>query len=122
MSRSPTRSSKLLALSASAAELHRLAYRARLRHPRARQPAAERVRRDHVLRPVPVSAPCTSVLSLAYGLHAAAAAPPRALLSRFPALITPSATYLRTPANGYAHAGAPTPFVHLVGPAAGFSA
>ncbi|KAJ7443102.1 hypothetical protein FB451DRAFT_1057105, partial [Mycena latifolia] len=68
------------------------------------------------LRPVSVPAPCAAVLPPAYGLHAAAPAPPRALLSRFPALITPSAAYLRAPANGYAHAGAPKRFVHLVGP------
>ncbi|KAJ7437771.1 hypothetical protein FB451DRAFT_1193006 [Mycena latifolia] len=66
--------------------------------------------------PVPVPAPCASVLPPAYGLHAAAPTPLRALLSRFPALITPSAAYLRAPANGYAHAGTPKRFVHLVGP------
>ncbi|KAF8189264.1 hypothetical protein K438DRAFT_958861 [Mycena galopus ATCC 62051] len=42
-------------------------------------------------------------------------APPRTLLARYPALITPSSHYLAQAANGYAHAGAPERFVHLVG-------
>ncbi|KAJ7071883.1 hypothetical protein B0H15DRAFT_762865, partial [Mycena belliarum] len=62
------------------------------------------------------AAPARQILPPTFGLHAAAPARPRALLARFPALITPSAAYLAAPANGYAHAGVPRRFVHLVGP------
>jgi hypothetical protein len=57
-----------------------------------------------------------AVLPPSYALHAAAPAPPRTLLARYPSTITPTSEYLRAPTNGYAHAGAPKRFVHLVGP------
>ncbi|KAJ7605674.1 hypothetical protein DFH06DRAFT_1020065, partial [Mycena polygramma] len=49
-------------------------------------------------------------------VDAPAPAPPRTLLARYPSTITPTSAYLRAPTNGYAHAGAPKRFVHLVGP------
>ncbi|KAJ6563796.1 hypothetical protein B0H19DRAFT_1209765 [Mycena capillaripes] len=62
------------------------------------------------------SASAYAVLPPTYALHAAAPAPPRTLLARYPSTITPTGVYLRAPTNGYAHAGAPKRFVHLVGP------
>ncbi|KAJ6611608.1 hypothetical protein B0H10DRAFT_353326 [Mycena sp. CBHHK59/15] len=56
-----------------------------------------------------------AVLPPTYWLHAAAPAPPRTLLARYPSTITPTGVYLRAPTNGYAHAGAPKRFVCLVG-------
>ncbi|KAF8183600.1 hypothetical protein K438DRAFT_1140870 [Mycena galopus ATCC 62051] len=61
-------------------------------------------------------APNASFLPPTYALHTLAPAPPRTLLARYPALITPSSYYLAQPANGYAHTGAPKRFVHFVGP------
>ncbi|KAJ7714906.1 hypothetical protein B0H16DRAFT_511893 [Mycena metata] len=58
----------------------------------------------------------TSFLPPTFALHTASPAPPRTLLARYPALITPSSAYLAAPTNGYAHAGLPKRFVHLVGP------
>ncbi|KAJ7663424.1 hypothetical protein DFH06DRAFT_924646, partial [Mycena polygramma] len=69
-----------------------------------------------LLQPAPALTPSTSVLPPTYALHAAAPAPPRTLLARYPSTITPTSAYLRAPTNGYAHAGAPKRFVHLVGP------
>ncbi|KAJ7079903.1 hypothetical protein C8R44DRAFT_895581 [Mycena epipterygia] len=69
-----------------------------------------------VLYPLPATATPAPVRPPTYSLHTTTPAPPRALLARFPALITPSAAYLSAPANGYAHLGAPRAFVHLVGP------
>ncbi|KAJ7857688.1 hypothetical protein B0H14DRAFT_3447810 [Mycena olivaceomarginata] len=45
-----------------------------------------------------------------YWLHAAAPAPPRTLLARYPSTITPTGVYLRALTNGYAHAAAPKRF------------
>ncbi|KAJ7925331.1 hypothetical protein B0H13DRAFT_2314540 [Mycena leptocephala] len=56
-----------------------------------------------------------SVLPPSYALHTAAPAPPRTLLARYPSTITPTSEYLRAPTNGYAHAGTPKRFVHVVG-------
>ncbi|KAJ7789344.1 hypothetical protein B0H14DRAFT_2397581 [Mycena olivaceomarginata] len=56
-----------------------------------------------------------SVLPPTYALHVATPAPPHTLV-RYPSVITPTSAYLRAPTNGYAHAGAPKPFVHLLGP------
>lgn len=62
------------------------------------------------------STPSASFLPPTFALHTASPAPPRTLLARYPALITPSSVYLAAPTNGYAHAGLPKRFVHLVGP------
>ncbi|KAJ6543422.1 hypothetical protein DFH09DRAFT_978608, partial [Mycena vulgaris] len=73
------------------------------------------------LRPLPPPSTSSSlgVRPPTYTLHALAPAPPRALLAPLPTLITPSSSYLKAPANGYAHAGVPRRFVHLVGPPLG---
>ncbi|KAJ7449323.1 hypothetical protein B0H11DRAFT_1743704 [Mycena galericulata] len=57
-----------------------------------------------------------SVLPPTYALHVVTPAPPHTLLVRYPSVIMPTSAYLRAPTNGYAHAGAPKRFVHLVGP------
>ncbi|KAJ7886615.1 hypothetical protein B0H14DRAFT_2498515 [Mycena olivaceomarginata] len=62
------------------------------------------------------AAAACSALPPTYALHTALPAPPHTLLARYPALITPTSAYMRAPPNGYAHAGAPKRFVHLVGP------
>ncbi|KAJ7839726.1 hypothetical protein B0H14DRAFT_2158058, partial [Mycena olivaceomarginata] len=64
----------------------------------------------------PSAAATYSAVPPTYALHTALPAPPHTLLARYPALITPTSAYLRAPPNGYAHAGAPKRFVHLVGP------
>ncbi|KAJ7017274.1 hypothetical protein C8F04DRAFT_882139, partial [Mycena alexandri] len=57
-----------------------------------------------------------SFLPPTFALHTASPAAPRTLLARYPSTITPSSVYLAVPTNGYAHAGLPKRFVHLVGP------
>ncbi|KAJ7738618.1 hypothetical protein B0H16DRAFT_1379172, partial [Mycena metata] len=57
-----------------------------------------------------------SFLPPTFALHTASPALPHTLLARCPALITRSSAYLAAPTNGYAHAGLPKRFVHLVGP------
>ncbi|KAJ7112090.1 hypothetical protein C8R44DRAFT_250173 [Mycena epipterygia] len=57
-----------------------------------------------------------TMLLPSYAPHAAAPAPSQTLLARYPSTIMPTSEYLRAPTNGYAHAGAPKRFVHLVGP------
>ncbi|KAJ7062228.1 hypothetical protein C8F01DRAFT_955924, partial [Mycena amicta] len=69
-----------------------------------------------VLHAVPPMRRGSVVMPPNYALHAAAPASPHTLLAKYPSTITPSAAYLRAPANGYAHAGVPKRFVHLVGP------
>ncbi|KAF8147727.1 hypothetical protein B0H34DRAFT_669381 [Crassisporium funariophilum] len=57
-----------------------------------------------------------SIMPPTYTLHTAAPVPSSSYIAPYYSRVTPSAAYLKDPLNGYAHLGAPKPYVHLLGP------
>ncbi|KAJ7907432.1 hypothetical protein B0H13DRAFT_2502093 [Mycena leptocephala] len=97
---------------AAAARTHAL----RLRRPAPRTPRSSTHAR-RLPRPSPPPPRQQRMLSSHRPTRSTPPRPPRhAPSSRYPSTITPTSEYLRAPTNGYAHAGAPKRFVHLVGP------
>ncbi|KAK1223053.1 SET domain-containing protein 3 [Marasmius sp. AFHP31] len=85
----------------------------------------------HNLQPIPIShpppppsqhpialhqlPPQSQYIPPAYSVHTTRPIPSQSFITTYPAVITPTAEYLKDPLNAYALLGMPKPYVHLVG-------